>query len=225
MANKKVFLSPSNQYDNTWIKGNTNEMEQNIRLADLLQAHLERCGITVVRADAVRPSERINCAVGCDFYMPLHTNAFNEKTRGCRLFVYNNKAKYTAKKNAEALNCIYEFTENLAMDNTPRKYYDFANWFELTNADNAKIPSVYAESIFHDNEDDCDWWFLNIDRLAVAYCKGICKFLGVEYEKPTDVFYRVQVGAYKRRSYAERMMNDLKALGYDAFIVEVKKEG
>ena len=116
------------------------------------------------------------------------------------------------------------------MNQTPN--YQLNQWektdqirMEDFNADNAKIPSVYAESIFHDNEDDCDWWFLNIDRLAVAYCKGICKFLGVEYEKPTDVFYRVQVGAYKRRSYAERMMNDLKALGYDAFIVEVKKEG
>ena len=225
MASKKVFLSPSNQYDNTWIIGKTNEMEQNTILADRLQSKLENCGIEVVRADAVRPSERIGAAKGCDFYMPLHTNAFNQKTRGCRLFVYNNKAKNTQKQNCVALNDIINFTENLKMEPGPKRYYDFANWFELTNADNAGIPSVYAESIFHDNEDDCRWWFDNLDHLATAYCKGICKFLGVTYEKPVDVIYRVQVGAFKNRTYADRMCNDLKALGYDAFVVEAKKEG
>ena len=39
-------------------------------------------------------------------------------------------------------------------------------------------------------------------------------------EPDTDVIYRVQVGAFHKRQYAELMVKQLKAAGFDAFIRE-----
>ena len=153
----KVFLSPSNQDANTWVRGNTNEQIQAEAFADKLQAKLEAYGIDVVRADHIKPTSRINYAQGCDLYIPLHTNAHNGQVRGCRLFVYKAKtASGLAVKNDKAMKALCDEIDKLGMSEKVRLYYDYATWFELTNASNAGIPAVYSESIFHDNIEDCN---------------------------------------------------------------------
>lgn len=211
----KVFLSPSNQNANVWAVGNTNEQEQAESFANRLEELLEGCGITVVRADAVTPKSRINRAAGCDLYVPLHTNGYDGTIRGCRLFIYDKKAKAAlAKKNAAAMAAVGAEVSKLGMYPDVRYYTDFANWFELTNAANAGIPAFYSESIFHDNVADCNWYFQNVDKLAAAYAAGICAYFGVDYSegaepesKPAPAqLYRVrkswadatsQIGAYR----------------------------
>ena len=223
----KVFLSPSNQDANTWIKGNTNEQIQAEAFADKLQAKLEASGIDVVRADHIKPSSRINYAQGCDLYIPLHTNAHNGQVRGCRLFVY--KAKTTsglAAKNDKAMKALRDEIDKVGMSEPVRLYYDYATWFELTNAANAGIPAVYSESIFHDNIKDCNWYFANLDKFVEAYAKGICNYYNVAAPSPAPTategtIYRAQTGAFKNKSGAESMRDELKAKGFDAFVVQV----
>ena len=229
---KKAFLSPSNQKSNTWAVGNTNEMAQAIAFADKLQALLEKQGVEVARADNVAIKNRIDYAEGCDLIVPLHTNAYNKKVRGCRLFVYEhnkNTPAALAEKNFAAMDAIRAEVNLLGMSRKPLMYFDYANWTELSTATAAGIPAVYSESIFHDNAEDCNWYFANVDRLAEAYAKGICTFLGVEYkveeapqsEEKTDKLYRVQVGAYRVKANAEATLKKAKAAGFtDAFIKE-----
>ena len=228
----KVFLSPSNQKSNDWAVGKTNEMVQAIAFADKLEALLDKQGVEVVRADRINPFKRISEAKGCDLYVPLHTNAYNKKVRGCRLYVYKKKKNTPAAlaaKNAAAMEAIRAEVDKLGMSRNVIVNYDYANWTELTNATAAGIPAVYSESIFHDNVEDCNWYFANVDKLAEAYAKGICAFLNVEYkveeapqsEEKTDKLYRVQVGAYRVKANAEAMLKKIKEAGFaDAFIKE-----
>lgn len=231
----KVFLSPSNQYSNTWATGNTNEKAQALAFADKLQALLEKQGVSVVRADDVHPYSRIDNAKGCDLYIPLHTNAYNKKVRGCRLYVYKknkNTSTALASKNAKAMAAIQAEVDKLGMSRKVIVNYDYANWAELTNATAAGIPAVYSESIFHDNVEDCNWYFANVDKLAEAYAKGICEYLGVGYKVVTEVpatnsntktFYRVVAGSFEVRANADKRLEEVKAAGFaDAFITAVK---
>lgn len=217
----KVFLSPSNQRSNTWALGGTNEKEQAEGFADKLQVLLEKQGVTVVRADGVSPSKRISYAKGCDLYIPLHTNAFNKKVRGCRLYVYKKNKGISAglaAKNAAAMEVIRNQVDKLGMSRKVIVNYDYANWTELSNAAAVGIPAVYSEAIFHDNTEDCNWYFSNVDRLAQAYAAAICDFLGVEQTKKT--LYRVQVGAFEHRVNAETMKQKLQEAGFPGFITE-----
>lgn len=233
----KTFLSPSNQKSNTWAVGKTNEKEQATLFADKVQALLEKQGVEVARADSASIAKRINYAKGCDLYVPLHTNAYNKKVRGNRLYAYKKKKNTPAAlaaKNAATMEAIRAEVDKLGMSRKVIVNYDYANWTELSNATKAGIPAVYSESIFHDNVEDCEWYFANVDRLAEAYARGICTYLGVTYmeatpESPEETqkpenpvekpLFRVQVGAFRNRKYAEDLRDELQANGYDAFIV------
>ena len=59
------------------------------------------------------------------------------------------------------------------------------------------------------------------------YLKSKFKYIADEVNKrlhpaDSDTIYRVQVGAFKKRAYAEELMRDLMRLGYESFIVESK---
>ena len=237
-----VFLSPSNQKSNTWAVGKTNEKEQAEAFADKLQALLEKQGVKVVRADTVNPFKRIQYATGCKLYVPLHTNAYNKKVRGNRLYAYKTKKatpKALAAKNAAAMEAIRAEVDKLGMSRKVIVNYDYANWTELSNAAAAGIPAVYSESIFHDNVEDCECYFANADRLAEAYARGICAYLGVTYredapETPSapesdaktegkETYFRVIVGSFKIRENANEALAEAKAAGFaDAFIAAVE---
>ena len=238
----KVFLSPSNQKSNTWAVGKTNEKVQAEAFADKLQALLEKQGVPVVRADKENPFLRIKYAKGCKLYVPLHTNAYNKKVRGNRLYAYKTKKatpKALAAENAAAMEAIRAEVDKLGMSRKVIVNYDYANWTELSNATKAGIPAVYSESIFHDNVEDCKWYFANVDRLAEAYARGICTYLGVtcketvqeapsapqEPEKAEGkrTFFRVVVSSSLDRKYAEEDLKKAKAAGFeDAFIAAVE---
>ena len=88
--------------------------------------------------------------------------------------------------------------------------------------------AVYLEIDFHDNKDIAKWIINNVDSIGQSIAKGVCKADGKTYIKPSgadvDVFYRVQVGAFNRKEYADALQAKLKKQGYsDAFVVEVKR--
>lgn len=218
----KVFLSPSNQDANVWAIGNTNEKVQAEAFADKLEAKLKAAGVEVARADHITPFERINHAKGCDLIVPLHTNGFNGTVRGCRLFVYRDKAAKTlAEKNDKAMKALGAEIEKLGITPNVRYYYDYESWDELNDAAKAGIPAVYSESIFHDNVEDCEWYFANVDKLVDAYTKGICDFLNIAPAPESKVLYRVQTGAFKNKAGAESFRDELIGKGFEAFVTQV----
>lgn len=87
-------------------------------------------------------------------------------------------------------------------------------------------PAVLVEGGFVDTAFDAEFIKANYKKIAKAYADGICKTLGVTIPeaKPVEntiTLYRVQVGAFKNRENAEKLLAKLKEAGYsDAFITK-----
>lgn len=79
-------------------------------------------------------------------------------------------------------------------------------------------PAVIIECAFVDNAIDIEILATDGKRKSMgqAIAKGILKTLGVEVQ--SEVLYRVQVGCYSHRSYAEAMLEKLKAAGFTGYI-------
>ena len=87
---KKVFLSPSNQYDNVYAYGNTTEGVQCGKIAEACKTALIRNGIEVMLMHDESMQEKCprSNAFGADLHVPIHTNAANGKVSGTRMFCY-----------------------------------------------------------------------------------------------------------------------------------------
>lgn len=93
----------------------------------------------------------------------------------------------------------------------------------------ANAPAVLLELGFITNKVDNELFDANFNAYAVAIAKGICAYVGVPYkedsgetEKPA--LYRVQVGAFSNEDNAVKLMNDIQAMGYDAYLVRPSSE-
>lgn len=222
---KKIYLSPSNQDGNLYAYGNTNECDQCNRIADAAKTALERCGFTVKKApkgQEMRTSINESNSWGADLHIPIHTNAANGKCGGTLVFVYSDSAE-----NMKYAKPIYEAVQAVSPGTTNYGVRVDSGWAEV-NSTNAI--AVYIEVDFHDNPPIAKWLIENPKTVGEAIAKGVCEAYGVKYVAPSfqpvksDVFYRVQVGAYNDKHNAEMFLAQVKKAGFtDAFIVEVKK--
>lgn len=92
------------------------------------------------------------------------------------------------------------------------------NWLYLIKK--AGVPIVVLESFFLDNLEDRKIGD-SIDKqkkFGVAYAKAILDYLGVVYIEDNQKYYKVQVGAFLKRSNAEKMVKELAEKGIKAII-------
>ena len=88
------------------------------------------------------------------------------------------------------------------------------------------MPAVLVEAGFIDNAKDNELFDANLDSIAMAIADGILETLGINKDQgneaaatPEDeVWYRVQVGAYKNRANAYRMLDKLMEDGFPAYV-------
>ena len=82
------------------------------------------------------------------------------------------------------------------------------------------MPAVLNEGAFVDNRKDIQEWNddAELKRMGIAYAEATAEYL--KLEKKVDRLYRVQVGAYRNRSYAEALVQKLKTAGFDAYITK-----
>ena len=216
----KVYLSPSNQTDNVYAYGNTTEAVQCGRIADSCKAALERSGVTVKLGHM--PSMQEKCresdAFGADLHVPIHTNAFNGKVSGTRMFCFSSGGE-----GMKACKAIFArlapvtpgTSENIKVD---------ASLYEVRAP---KAPTAYIECEFHDNPAASQWIVENTGLIGETIARGVCDYFGVAYKEPvkaeataSDKLYRVQVGAFSKRENAEKLLARLKAAGFEGFIRE-----
>lgn len=228
---KSVYISASSQPSNTYAVGNTNEQEQCRKIAAALKEELDRCGfvahagITGTMYTRTAESNKLNV----DLHLPLHTNACDGKVAGLRIMV--------SKKGGEAEKIAKAIMDTLAPI-TPGKSDGISTYPGLYEIANTKAICVYLEVGFHDNKEEAQWIIDHTREIAIAIAKGLCNHYGVAYvpEEPAEeapvetpeqnsdvicreVIYRVQVGAFKNRSYAEALLEKLKAAGFtEAYI-------
>ena len=211
---KKIYISPSDQTGNVYAYGNTNEAVQCRKIATHLVKALERCGFeakTNLEKDMYgRVAE--SDAWGAALHIPIHTNAFDGTVKGTRMFCYDTKNNgYKACKAIIGTLAPITPGESDGISARPGLYEVKA----------AVAPTAYVEVAFHDNAEEAKWIVEHIEDIAEAICKGVCNFYGVPYVEEKQTIYRVQVGAFQNRAYAEAYLEKLKADGYDGFIVSV----
>ena len=225
---KKVYISPSDQTENRYAWGNTNEHVQCQKIAEAEAAALRRSGVEVKLA-AFGTTMAQRCAESdawrADIHNCVHTNAANGKVMGTRMFCYSIPGKgYDA--------CKAVFAELAPLSPGTSENIQKASYYEV-RVPNA--PSVYCECEFHDTAEGARWIVEHTTDIGEAIAKGLCKYLGVKYvpakqeaPKPaepaqSDTLYRVQVGAFAVRANAEKMLDRLKKAGFSGFIVKGKK--
>lgn len=220
---KKIYLSPSDQIANAYAYGNTTEAAQCRKIVAACKTALERCGFAVKTnfddgSNAMYNRVKESNSWGADLHVCIHTNAFNGKVSGTRLFSYD-----TNGNGYKACKAIY----NVLAPITPGESESITARPGLYEIKNTNAPCAYVECEFHDNAEIAKWIIENVVTIAEAIAEGICNYFGVTYkatEKTEEnILYRVQVGAYSVKANADAMLARLKAAGFDGFIVKVDK--
>lgn len=219
---KKIFLSPSDQTRNRYATGNTSEAIQCGKIALALEDALMRCGFAVVLMHYHDMSAKCASADawGADLYIPIHTNACNGEVSGTRIYTYDNTGE-GRKAGLFVYNNLAPLTpgtsDNISAD---------ASLYEIRKP---AAPTVYCECEFHDVPETARWIITHTKTIAESICKGVCEYFGEPYKAPdeaprTETLYHVQVGAFRDRKNAEKMLESVKAHGFEAFIKEEKYE-
>ena len=171
---KKIFLTPSNQPKNKYAYGNTNEHDQCKKIAEACRVALIRCGFEVKVAQDVSVAEKcsLSNSWGADLHIPIHTNAFNGKVTGTRMFYYNKNGE-----GYKACNAIF----NVLAPFTPGTSENCSQNQTLDEMAKPKAPSVYIEVDFHDVPEIAKWIINNTTQIGEKIAEGVCKYYGVSY--------------------------------------------
>ena len=176
---KKIYLSPSNQYSNTYATGNTNEMAQCDKIAKATATALKRCGFEVKvgkSGDTMQNRCTESDAFKADIHMPIHTNAYNGKvTGGTRIFCLNSNGKKVCDAVLSELGKISPGTADSV------KYH--TGLYEINVP---KALTVYVECEFHDTKTGSDWIRNNITAIGEAIAKGMCSYFGYTYKAASN---------------------------------------
>lgn len=215
---KKVYLSPSSQWNNKYAYGNYTEAEICGKIAEATKEALDRNGYdTRVGSNKSTPNQRIKESNewGADIHMPLHTNAGGGD--GTLVLAHSTTV------NDLHVQCVYKHLANL----TPTKDDGVRVRNDLAEISNTKAICVYIESEFHDNEQLAKWIVDNISQIAEAIAQGMCEADGITYKHPTststnntskEVKYVVQTGAFSDYNNAKKQVEALAKCGFNAFI-------
>lgn len=205
----KIYLSPSSQPENAYAYGNTNEQEQCRRIAAACEVALKRCGFEVVNASRGSMYERVaeSNAWDADLHVPIHTNSYDGKVSGTRIFCFNTTgAGYKASK------CVFDALAPI----TPGTSENVSVNQNLYEVDYANAPTVYIEVEFHDVAACAKWIIENVVPVGEAIAKGICKYYGVAYVPEIVEQYAIVIDEHDTEFEADAKLDKINALVQDA---------
>lgn len=221
----KFYINPSNQYANMYAYANTNEKVQMERIAYALRDELGKyeCEVLVATKNYIRDKATEAKAWGADFAIALHSNAASATASGTRGYYnkYFDVSKRMAQRLCDNIDAINPF------DRGASGLVDNYSYQDIYRFGDRGIPSILAEIAFHDNPSEARWIVENTGAIAVAICKCFVDEYNLVIrgatggsEAPTDVRYRVQVGAFGDKSNADKMAAKLKADGFATYMVK-----
>lgn len=169
-----IFLSPSDQTRNTYASGNTSEDVQCGKIAIAAKAALERCGFEVMLMQYATMAEKCAAsdAFGSDLHVPIHSNGFDGKVTGTRIFYHSDGGN--GHKAAKAILAKL----GPVTPGAPDMVQAYPSLFEIRVP---KAPTAYIEADFHDVAAVADWIIDNTQEIGEAICAGICDYFGVQY--------------------------------------------
>ena len=232
MGTKKIYLSPSNQPDNKYVIGDTDEKIEMEAVAAKIKKILDseyECETVIATTNLTinasgRPKEAKD--KGCEVYLAIHSNAGGKgKATGAVAFYHPNSdgSKELARNIVRGLNAICPIKSNRdASVKNGMELYAGYGLAEIRNPNKIGITAVLAETDFHDNPATAKWIIENKDKIARAYVDALVKtFLIPKKVQITEgALYRVQAGAFKEKANAEELVSRLKSAGFESFIKE-----
>ena len=212
---KKIFISPSNQNGNLYAYGNTNEAEQCGKIGKAVKTALERCGFQtkLEQYDTMQNRVTHSDQWGADMHLAIHTNATGQHTAGGTqvfFYAYNGFGNVACQK-------VFEELKDITPGSNAEVCKKYSALYEVYKPN---ATSVYCEVEFHDVAAYAKWIIENTEAIAEAIVRGICKFYTVDYIKPKETIYYVQVGAFKDKKNADALVDKLKKDGYNVYIKE-----
>lgn len=200
----KIYLSPSDQVNNKYAAGNTNEAVQCRRIADACEVALKRCGFEVKNNQTASMAGRCTESDkwGAALHVPIHTNAYNGEVTGTRIFCYSK-----ASKGYKAAHAIFDALAPV----TPGTSESVTANATLYETRIPSAPTAYIEVDFHDVPEIATWIIENVEAIGEAICKGICSYFGVKYVEPAPAkTYKVVLGEYETEAEAEKALDDIR---------------
>ena len=210
----KIYLSPSDQTANRYAAGSTNEAEQCRRIADACEVALKRCGFEVKnnKTDSMAARCTESNKWGADLHVPIHTNAYNGKVTGTRIFCYSK-----ASKGYKAAHAIFDVLAPV----TPGDSESVTVNASLYETRVPSAPTAYIEVDFHDVPEIATWLIESVEEIGEAICKGICNYFGKKYVAPEPPAppktYKVVLGEYETEAEAEAVKDKYLAMMDDVF--------
>lgn len=192
------------------------EKDDALALALEVGEKLEEAGVGVVYTrtndvyDTPLEKARIANRSGADYFVSIHRNAMPVpgSASGIEVLVYEDYGTPAAL--AENISRELEKTglTDLGVKERPG----------LIVLRRTRMPAVLVEAGFIDNERDNAFFDENLERMAQAIADGVLDTIKEEEGRQPE-YYQVQVGAFKERGPAERLLGELKARGLPAFMV------
>jgi N-acetylmuramoyl-L-alanine amidase len=207
----------------------TREWVLNNRIADKIESMLkEYTGYELLRTDDTTGEKDISLTArttaannfGADFYLSIHHNAGvrGGKGGGIAAYIHTNANAESAEWQRALYDALIDAT---GLRGNRAQPLGKANFHEVRET---KMPAVLLELGFMDSSTDVP--IILSEEFADNCAKAIVKVL-VERGKlekrsaDNDKWYRVQVGAYRNRAYAEAKLAELRIAGFgDAYIRE-----
>ena len=144
------------------------------RIALAAKAALERCGFEVGLLQYATMAEKCAAsdAMGAELHVPVHSNGFDGKASGTRIFYFadGGNGQRAAKAILARLGAITPGAPDFV---TP-----YPGLYEVRVP---KAPTAYIETDFHDVPSVAEWIIAHTQECGEAICAGICDYFGVAY--------------------------------------------
>jgi len=191
----KIYLSPSNQPNNSYALGATNEKVQMEAIAARIKGVLDAeyvCETVMATLSLVGLSDRAKEAKdkGCDVYLAIHSNSGDGKASGATAYYHPTQArgKVLAVNIVKelALVCPVKSTRSSPVQDGMAQFSG-AGMGEVRSPASLGLIAVLAETDFHDNPILAQWIIGNKDGIAHAYVRALADTFNIALKSHLSV--------------------------------------
>lgn len=204
-----IFLSPSNQTANIYAYGNTNEHEQCQKIARAAYDYLTQnysCNVEIADKgwDISKRAEEAR-AFDADFYIAIHTNAYNDTVKGVETYYYGG--------DRQGQSFAARLLNDMTLIGIVKRRTAARTYGELIMPTCAR---TYVEVDFHSNPERAKWIIENTKLIGERIAKTIVEYFSIspkeiEEEKRCIIVAKSPVMTLEE---AEKTKVELTAKGY-----------
>lgn len=152
-----------------------------------------------------------------DYVLEVHFNAFNGAGHGTEIYVTTEEKGTTVEQ---------KIVNGIAALGYSNRGVKRTNWTVIHTAKRQGVSAALLEVCFIDNQADMDMYHKSKNKIAAAVTNAIVDCFGLKKGTApveSNVIYRIQVGAFRNKEYAQDYLKKIKGAGFkDAYIVESK---